>query len=107
MGVRVIRGGTTASLEPRAGEHDTVDPHLILLGFPAEHRMVLENQAAAVWARLVKLVRGDQAGEASADDDQVVGLVDLPGRRDPRLVDPVANAVGGIDDGGPSRWRKL
>jgi hypothetical protein len=84
----------------RSGQHHTVHQHLILFGFAAEYRMILENQTAPVGVRLAKFVGRDESREAAADDDQIVKLVD--GRRiiDPRLVDSIANAVRRIDDGG-------
>ena len=84
----------------RSGEHHPIHLHLILLGLAAEHRMVIENQAARVGTRLVKLVGGNQAGESAADDDQVIGLIDQRRGIDFRLVDPVANTVCRIDDRG-------
>ena len=55
-----------------ARQHDAVDQHLILLRLAAEDRVILENEAASVRARLLKLVGCDEARESAAHDNQVI-----------------------------------
>ena len=83
----------------RSGEHHTVHEHLILLGLSAEHRMIFEHQATTVRICFAKFVGGDEARKSTADDDQLVKVIDQGRCGEFRFVNSVADAVRRIHYG--------
>ena len=69
----------------------------VLLGLATKNRMILKNQTlSGTAAILVKLVRGPDAREASADDDHVVFFAGVFYFVHHRTGEPIANQVRGL-----------
>src|SRR5260370_36325444 len=79
------------------GEPLSADEELVALRFAAEHRVVVDDEAASAFVFLEEDRDGESADSAT-DGDEVVHLVGVPGLGDALFERAIAHRVPGVQD---------
>ena len=81
----------------RRGQVETIHLEFILLCFPPEDGMIVQQQAGLVFFRFPgKGIGGAQAGEAATHDHHIEYLPAIFGVGDRGLITAITNTVGGV-----------